>query len=53
MITGKSCGNCSDGDVDIGDGYILKGIERQGEVGMLTLFEHYGHYEIGKLLKNP
>ena len=46
-----------DGDRDIGDGgadkVLLCGAPRQSEVGFLTLFEAYGHVEVGTRLKRP
>ena len=42
MVTGKAASNCHDGDKDVGDDFIIKGIDRQGEIGYLTFFEHFG-----------
>ena len=47
MVTGKAASNCHDGDKDVGDDFIIKGIDRQGEVGYLTFFEHFGQLEVG------
>ena len=44
MLTGRARSNVHDGDRDLGDNFILKGIETQSEVGFLTLFEHYGYF---------
>ena len=44
MLVGKSCSNCHDGDKDVDGGLILKGIQRQSDIGFLTYFEHFGHF---------
>ena len=53
MLVGKSASNCFDGDKVMGPDLTLKGIERQSEIGFLTLFEHYGNFEVGDYLKRP
>lgn len=53
MLTGRACSNVHDGDRDMGEGMILKGLNRQSEIGFLTFFEHYGYFQVGKYLKNP
>ena len=52
MLVGRSASNCFDGDKDM-DGLVLKGIQRRSEIGFLTLFEHYGNFEVGQCLKKP
>ncbi len=37
----------------MGDDLTLKGIQRQSEIGFLTFFEHFGHFEVGQNLKKP
>lgn len=53
MLVGRAATNVHDGDKDVGDGFILKGINRQSEIGFLTLFEHHGYFEVGSYLKKP
>ena len=53
MLVGEAKSNVHDGDRDLGDDFVLKGIERQADVGFLTLYEHYGYFEVGKFLKQP
>ena len=52
LLVGRAVGNVFDGDRQL-EGATLKGIALQGEVGLLTLFEHYGSMEVGSLLKQP
>jgi len=44
MLTGQARSNVHDGDKDLGDNFVLKGIYNQAEVGFLTLYEHYGYF---------
>jgi len=44
ILVGKATSNVFDGDKDMGDNFILKGIHKQSEVGFLTLFEAYGYF---------
>jgi len=44
MLVGKAATNVHDGDKDMGEGLILKGIDRKSEIGFLTFFEHYGYF---------
>lgn len=53
MLVGEAKSNVHDGDKDLGDNFILKGINKQSDIGFLTLFEHYGYFEVGDNLKNP
>lgn len=53
MLVGKGSSNVQDGDKDMGDGLILKGIQKKSEIGFLTFFEHYGYFQVGSRLKNP
>ena len=53
MLLGRGATNVHDGDKDLGDNYILKGIPKRSEIGFLTLFEHYGHMQVGANLKRP
>lgn len=53
MLVGKASTNVHDDDKDMGDGLILKGIQRQSEIGFLTFFEHYGYFQVGANLKKP
>ena len=47
MLVGRSSSNVHDGDKQMGDDLVLKGIHRQSEIGFLTFFEHFGHFEVG------
>jgi ubiquitin carboxyl-terminal hydrolase MINDY-3/4 len=53
MLVGKAASNVHDGDKDVGDGFILKGIQKQSDIGFLTFFEHFGYFEVGPSLKQP
>ena len=53
MLVGRACSNGFNGENDLGDGFILKGVHKQAEIGFLTLFEAYGYFEVGSYLKNP
>lgn len=44
MLVGKAVSNVFNGDKDMGDNFILKGIHKQSEIGFLTLFEAYGYF---------
>ena len=44
MLTGQAKSNVHDGDKDLGDNFILKGIEKQSDVGFLTYFEAFGYF---------
>ena len=52
LLLGRAVGNVFDGDKDL-DGVMLQGVPAQGEIGFLTLFEHYGSMEVGQRLKQP
>ncbi|XP_047004621.1 ubiquitin carboxyl-terminal hydrolase MINDY-3 homolog [Schistocerca americana] len=52
MLTGRAVSNVWDGDRHI-DGMLLRGIERQSEVGFLTVMERARHCEVGACLKSP
>jgi len=52
MLCGKAHSNVFDGKQDMG-GMMLRGIPHQTDIGMLTLFEHYGHVRVGKNMKLP
>jgi len=53
MLVGVAASNVHDGDRDMGDNFILKGIPTKSEIGFLTYFEHFGHFKVGELLKIP
>ncbi len=53
ILVGKAASNVFDGDKDMGDNFIIKGIHKQSDVGFLTLFEAYGYFQVGANLKNP
>ena len=53
MLVGRAASNVFDGDKDMGDQFVIKGVHRQAEVGFLTLFEAYGYFQVGQYLKCP
>ena len=53
MLVGKAATNVHDGDKNLGDDLILKGIHKRSEIGFLTLFEHYEYFTVGDNLKKP
>ena len=44
MLVGKGCTNVHDGDKDMGEDLVLKGIHKRSEIGFLTFFEHHGYF---------
>jgi hypothetical protein len=44
MLIGESKSNVHDGDKDLGEGFVLKGINKQSDVGFLTYFEYFGYF---------
>jgi len=59
LLTGRARSNTFDGEKRIGGdkaeeaGLLLRGADSRADVGMLTLFEHYGHAPVGSRLKDP
>jgi len=53
MLVGRAVSNVHDGDKNMDDDLVLKGIHKRSEIGFLTFFEHFGHFEVGELLKKP
>jgi len=57
LITGKAVSNTFDNlqEVDMGGAKksVFKGIEKQSEIGLLSLFEHYNSCEVGVNFKTP
>jgi len=54
LQVGKATSNTFDGDKVLDDGnFILKGIQRQSDIGLLSLFEHYHSIVVGGFLKVP
>ena len=47
MLTGKARSNVHDGEKDLGDDFILKGVEKRADVGFLTFFEYFGYFNVG------
>jgi len=45
--------NVHDGDKDLGDDFILKGINKRSDIGFLTYFEYFGYFTVGENLKTP
>ena len=44
MLVGKAATNVHDGDKDMGDDLVLKGIQKRSEIGFLTYFEFFGYF---------
>ena len=53
MLVGRASTNVHDGDKDMGGDILLKGINKQSDVGFLTYFEHFGQLLVGNHLKRP
>ncbi|EGD82421.1 hypothetical protein PTSG_11961 [Salpingoeca rosetta] len=56
LLVGYACSNTHDGDKRLGSGkdvLVLKGIRKQSDIGLLSLFEHYGSCEVGLNFKSP
>jgi hypothetical protein len=60
MLVGCARSNVFDGERNLGEAgsgsendFILRGIDSKSRIGFLTLFEHYGHADVGANLKNP
>lgn len=53
MLSGSAKSNVHDGDRDLGDGFVLKGVDKQTDVGFLTFFEHFGYFQVGENMKTP
>lgn len=53
MLVGQSKSNVHDGDKDLGDGFVLKGIDKKSDIGFLTYFEYFGYFTVGENLKTP
>lgn len=52
MLTGRAVQHVFDNDHDIG-GLKLKGIDRQSEIGFITLMENLRYCTVGSFFKNP
>ncbi|KAI6645852.1 hypothetical protein LOD99_13111 [Oopsacas minuta] len=57
LLTGRAVSNVFNGDMQLNTGgdmtMLLKGIPSVSEIGMLSLFEHYGSCTVGSNLKEP
>ena len=53
MLSGEAKSNVHDGDKDLGDNFVLKGLQKRSDVGFLTFFEAFGYFEVGQHLKTP
>ena len=53
MLVGEAKSNVHDGDKDLGEGFILKGINKRSDVGFLTFFEAFGYFTVGENFKTP
>lgn len=52
MLTGRAVQHVFDNDQDIG-GMKLKGIDRQADIGFITLMEQLRYCTVGSFYKNP
>ncbi len=41
LLTGAAVSHVFDGERDLGEGTLLRGVRARADVGLLTLFEHY------------
>ena len=53
MLVGQAKSNVHDGDKDLGDNFVLRGISKQADVGFLTFFEAFGYFNVGENYKSP
>lgn len=53
LLTGFATSNAFDNIIQLDKLTTLKGIKSQSEVGLLSLFEHYGSCKIGSFFKAP
>lgn len=57
LLTGRAFTNTFNGDHTLGNSpgqsVVLHGIMHKGEIGLLSLFEHYDCYKVGTYLKSP
>lgn len=57
IVTGKASSNTFDNIMEIDTGgakkNVFKGIEKQSDIGLLSLFEHYKSCEVGVNFKSP
>lgn len=44
MLVGQAKSNVHDGDKDLGDNFVLRGIHKKADVGFLTYFEAFGYF---------
>ncbi|KAK5664811.1 hypothetical protein QVD99_008356 [Batrachochytrium dendrobatidis] len=52
-LNGVATSNVHDGNIDLGNETILKGIKKQSVIGQLSLFEHYNNIKVGEFMKIP
>jgi len=52
LLFGKCISNAFDNEVQLDD-KVLKGITSQSEIGLLSLFEHYGSFQVSCLHRKP
>ena len=53
MLVGQAKSNVHDGDKDLGDNFVLRGIPKRADVGFLTFFEAFGYFQVGENYKTP
>eukprot|EP00039_Didymoeca_costata_P020877 m.342730 g.342730 ORF g.342730 m.342730 type:complete len:511 (+) comp21758_c0_seq1:152-1684(+) len=56
LLTGEANSNVFNGIKELGEGkdvLVLKGVNQQAEIGMLSLFDHYKSMEVGSNMKIP
>lgn len=52
-LTGQARSNVFNGERDMGEGMLIRGVTGRQEIGFLTLFEHYKYMEVGSHYKQP
>ncbi|CAH1789565.1 unnamed protein product [Owenia fusiformis] len=53
LIKGQAASNVFDNTMELDGGLVLKGIVGRGDIGLLSLFEHYNSCQVGTNLKVP
>ena len=53
LLTGQATSNAFDNTIQLDKLTLLKGVHAQSDIGLLSLFEHYGSCKIGEFYKTP
>lgn len=53
ILQGRAYSNAFDNSINLGEETVLRGIDSQSDVGLLSLFEHYDSVKIGNFYKSP